>query len=111
MKIRCWIGLSLCGIYAALYALAATSAEPMSVLFVDGINTLIVTAVEEITETYNIGMLPFPCDFALGMIEWFAIGAYVLPGIGKCFAWIFFRRKPSGTGRSFSNQGGSARPE
>ena len=93
MKTRHWIGLAFSGIYAVLYAVAATSAEPLGALFIDGINTLIVTVVEEITGTYNIGMIPFPLNVALGVVEWFAIGAYVLPRIGKLFVRIFFRKR------------------
>lgn len=97
MKKRHWLGVGLSVTYGILYAVAATSAEPLGVLFIDGINTLIVTAVEEITGMYNMGMIPFPVNFVLGLVEWFAIGAYLLPGIGKLFAWIFCRKKHVGS--------------
>lgn len=86
-----WVGVGLSLTYLGLYSVAATSAEPMGALFIDGINTFAVTVIEEITGTYNVGMIPFPVNVMLGVFEWFAIGAYLLPGIGKVLVKLWPR--------------------
>lgn len=88
-----WVlGGLLSAIYAALYYSAATSSEPIGVLFVDGINTFLTLSLGDIFGLKN-GLIPFPLGFALGLLEWFLIGAYVLPGIWRLFARLLPRKE------------------
>jgi|GEM_PF-2427888 len=41
------------------------------------------------------GLITFPLSFGLGLIEWFVIGAYVVPGIRRLFARLFPRKNES----------------
>ncbi|MBM3852071.1 MAG: hypothetical protein FJ399_02840 [Verrucomicrobia bacterium] len=88
-----WIfGGLLSTIYASLYYCAATSAEPIAVLFVDGINTFLALSLGDIAGLKN-GLIPFPLGFALGVLEWFVIGAYVLPGLWRLVIRLFSRKR------------------
>ena len=81
-------------IYATLYYFAANSIEPTGVLFVDGINTFLALSVGDIMGLKN-GLITFPLSFGLGLIEWFVIGAYVVPGIGRLVVRLSSRKNES----------------
>lgn len=98
-KKKHWIlGGLLSVAYAVLYYIAANSSEPLGVLFVDGINTFLAICFGDATGLKHSGFIQFPLRFILGLLEWFVIGAYVLPGIWRLFARLFSRKKRENAG-------------
>lgn len=92
-KLRFLLGGALSATYAALYYFALNSAEPMSALFVDGINTMLAIYFRDVAELEHGSLIKFPMNLCLGIIEWFVVGAYVLPALWKIFVMLFFRTK------------------